>query len=63
VYNVYPLPESMFSFMWNYDKLDPCDEKEYVLRIIQAENDRRRSENIFTAEEVRDKLVPAVYNS
>jgi hypothetical protein len=41
VYTVNPLPESMFSFVWNYDKLSPEDEKYYIKRILESENDKR----------------------
>ena len=38
VYTVKPLPESFFYFLWNYDTLDPRDEKNYIERIILAKN-------------------------
>lgn len=34
VYAVFPLAESMFNFVWDYDKLEESDEKEYVEKII-----------------------------
>lgn len=34
VYAVKPLPEAMFYFLWNYDKLEESDEFNYIIRII-----------------------------
>jgi E3 ubiquitin-protein ligase RNF213 len=34
VYTVFPLPESMFPFVWNFDRLDKNDEREYIEKII-----------------------------
>lgn len=36
VYNVWPLPESIFSFLWNYDTLQPQDEKYYIKKMLQS---------------------------
>ena len=38
VYNVYPLPESMFYFLWNYDNLDIETENELIYKIIRFAN-------------------------
>jgi hypothetical protein len=34
VYSVQQLPESMFQFLWNYDKLEKEDEKDYIIKIL-----------------------------
>jgi hypothetical protein len=38
VYSVHPLPESMFQFLWNYDKLERTDEREYIVKILLFAN-------------------------
>ena len=38
VYKVYPLPESMFYYLWNYDKLDESDEYNYIIKILNINN-------------------------
>ena len=38
VYDVYPIPESMFYYVLNYNKLDEYDEKLYIKNIIELKN-------------------------
>ncbi len=61
VYTVNPLPESMFNFVWNYDKLKGSDEKDYITRIVESENDKRNS--IFSPNFVRTTITEAVNES
>lgn len=56
VYRVSPMPESMFYFVWNYDKLDENDELFYIQKIIESEGQ-------FTEREVSHLLVEVVFLS
>jgi hypothetical protein len=38
VYSVFPLAESMFDYVWNYDTLKKEDEDEYVRVIMENAN-------------------------
>ena len=38
VYGVHPLPESIFNFIWDYDKLEEKDEHDYVEKILRSAN-------------------------
>ena len=44
VYNVKPLPESMFNCLWNYDKLEEKDEAELIIRILIQTNNEKGKE-------------------
>ncbi|XP_023932493.1 E3 ubiquitin-protein ligase rnf213-alpha-like [Lingula anatina] len=34
VYRVYPLPENMIDYVWDYGTLDPRDEEDYISRMV-----------------------------
>jgi hypothetical protein len=36
VYKVHPLPEAMFSFVWDYGSLPKQEEKEYIQKILKS---------------------------
>ena len=42
VYRVFPLPESFFYFVWNYNTLLDSDLHFYIRRILELRNQRRR---------------------
>lgn len=50
------MPESMFNFIWNYDKLKSGDEIFYIKKIIQCEG-------IFLSHEINHFLVECVFLS
>jgi len=35
---VEPLPESMYSLIWNFDSLSLEDEKNYILKMVEIKN-------------------------
>ena len=38
-YTVYPLPESLFNFVWNFDQLNKNDEVLYIQRMLRCKSD------------------------
>ncbi|KAL4476131.1 hypothetical protein ABPG74_009864 [Tetrahymena malaccensis] len=36
-YSVEPIPESMYNFIWNFDKLQQGDEKKYIYQILRIQ--------------------------
>jgi hypothetical protein len=61
VYNVHPLPESMFQFLWNYDKLERADERDYIVKILHFENNL--AGKIFQDTEINNIVAESVYDS
>lgn len=51
VYTVYPLPKSMYYFVWNYNRLTAEDEKFYINKMIKIKFEKNKNKN-------KDKLLP-----
>lgn len=44
-YMVEPLPESLYSFIWNIDHLSNDEEDQYIVKIVQYKNQEKESKN------------------
>eukprot|EP00828_Plagiopyla_frontata_P015915 TRINITY_DN2064_c0_g1_i6.p1 TRINITY_DN2064_c0_g1~~TRINITY_DN2064_c0_g1_i6.p1 ORF type:complete len:398 (+),score=58.60 TRINITY_DN2064_c0_g1_i6:1099-2292(+) len=68
VYTVYPLPQSMYYFVWNYNRLNLDDEKLYVQRIIELKVAKKyqkyeMQEPLFNQYEIQDLITNCVFES
>jgi len=54
-YMVEPLPESLYSFIWNIDHLSEEEEDQYIMKIVHFKNQTRQSKSKrhFDSEELR----------
>lgn len=41
-YMVEPLPESLYSFIWNIDHLSEDEESQYIAKIVHFRNEERQ---------------------
>ncbi|KAL4476130.1 hypothetical protein ABPG74_009863 [Tetrahymena malaccensis] len=44
-YSVEPIPESMYNFIWNFDKLQQEDEKKYIYQILKIKYGMKSKKN------------------
>ncbi|EAR87839.2 hypothetical protein TTHERM_00006030 (macronuclear) [Tetrahymena thermophila SB210] len=46
-YSVEPIPESMYNFIWNFDKLQLEDEKKYISQILKIKYSQKQNKQIY----------------
>ncbi len=63
VYTVKPLPESFFYFLWNYDKLEEKDEKNYIEKIILTKNKQKDIKIKWTENEILTNVAKCIFES
>ncbi|EAR87838.2 AAA domain, dynein subfamily protein (macronuclear) [Tetrahymena thermophila SB210] len=64
-YSVEPIPESMYSFIWNFDKLQLEDEKKYISQILQTKYNEKKKKQIYKifADEELDLISKGIFES
>ncbi|KAL4499723.1 hypothetical protein ABPG72_017263 [Tetrahymena utriculariae] len=65
-YSVEPIPESMYNFLWNFDKLQQEDEKKYIYQILKIKyslkSQKKQMYKIFTDQKL-DLISKGVFES
>ncbi|KAL4499722.1 hypothetical protein ABPG72_017262 [Tetrahymena utriculariae] len=64
-YTVNPIPDSMYSFSWNYGGLHPNDEKTYIQQILLQANKEllQTSKIVYNIDIIKNKITELVFQS